>query len=73
MEARRNPKTTTCSYDSGSATGCQPLCHQPATTVIVQHACGGYGPFSNPVCKRHRSPMLGRIAPSTYDVRPVAS
>lgn len=62
---------TTCVYDSGSATNCQPLCHQPAVIQVVEHASGGYGPFTYPLCRRHLSPMLGRIHPMPNHTIPV--
>jgi hypothetical protein len=50
-----------CSYDSGSATGCDPMCDRKATHVVV-HANGSYGPFNSPVCGRHVAAMSDRVA-----------
>lgn len=60
---------TTCTYDSGSATGCRPLCDQLATVVIEYD--GYRGPLRSPVCDRHRGPTLGRIYPYTYRELPI--
>jgi hypothetical protein len=61
--------TQTCSLDSGSATDCQPLCHEPATHVVVQAASGGYGPFEYPACKRHVRRVENVIFPGRFTTK----
>lgn len=51
-----------CSYDSGAATDCVPLCSKTATHIVV-HRNGSYGPFESPMCERHVRPMEGRVYP----------
>lgn len=53
---------TTCTYDSGAATDCVPLCTVPATHLVV-HRNGSYGPFESPMCSRHVQAMEGRVYP----------
>lgn len=52
----------TCSYDSGSMYGCEPVCSAPAVAVVV-YSNGTSGPFRAPVCAHHESPMRGRAYP----------
>lgn len=63
--------TTRCTYDSGSMTGCRPLCDAPATRVVA-YTLPCYGTLRAPVCDRHLSPTLGRIYPDAYTLEPVA-
>ena len=53
---------STCEYDSGSATGCQPLCDKPATHLVT-YRNGSYKVESE-VCQRHVRFTVARAYPS---------
>jgi len=53
---------TTCKYDSGSATGCQPLCDRRAEFVVT-YRNGSYPAFKVPVCGRHVHALEGAVFP----------
>lgn len=57
-----------CSYDSGAATDCVPLCDTTATHVVI-HRNGSYGPFESPVCRQHLGSMQGRVYPGLIDAK----
>ena len=50
-----------CAADSGSATGCRPICDAPAV-VAVTHT-GYRGPYVTRLCRRHADQLPGRIYP----------
>lgn len=54
--------TTTCEHDSGSMTGCQPLCSRPAT-VAVRYRNGSYA-CTALVCSDHVTTTANRAYPS---------
>lgn len=47
----------TCDYDSGSMTGCRPLCDAPATHVVRFDGIAAH------VCERHVRPTENRAWP----------
>lgn len=61
---------TTCTYDSGSATGCAPACERRATHAVV-YRNGSYGPFTAPVCPDHLAAMQARAYPGVVRVQSV--
>jgi hypothetical protein len=52
-------KTRTCTYDSGSMSGCAPLCSAPAVYSITYRCMG---PLVAYACRGHKNATLGRIA-----------
>lgn len=52
-----------CAWDSGSATGCRPLCDAPATVAVTYDPCGSGGPLDTRLCDRHAGILPGRIYP----------
>lgn len=65
-DPRQTYRDATCRYDSGAATDCQPLCSDRAT-VLLQYLVACYGWFEMPLCRRHLSPMRGRVYPDTVE------
>jgi hypothetical protein len=61
--------STSCQYDSGSMTGCRPLCDRPAT-VRGSYANGSYGPFLVDLCDRHVLPFRARVA-GLFETHPI--
>lgn len=55
--------TKQCTYDSGSMTGCQPLCDKPATYVVIKRACGGYPELALPRCAKHVAATQNKLYP----------
>jgi hypothetical protein len=52
------PLAQHCEYDSGSATGCRPLCTDKAAFVVAYR---NGGRFSVKVCKRHRRAVENNV------------
>lgn len=61
-----------CSYDSGSATDCVPLCTDDAVN-IVRSRNGSYGPLDEPVCAYHTGSAKGRAYPGVIAVIPIGA
>lgn len=59
----------TCGHDSGSATGCRPLCDAPAV-VGITYGYGAYRVTVN-VCQRHVATTHNRVWPEVGTVGPV--
>lgn len=59
-----------CTYDSGSMTGCVPLCDAPAVQLVTY----GHGAYrvSVPRCARHVRPTENRAYPYACDVSDIA-
>jgi hypothetical protein len=57
-----------CDYDTGSMVSCDRACNRPATHVVC-YRNGSYGPFSTPVCRRHRLAMQGRVDAGHIETR----
>lgn len=54
-----------CAWDSGTATGCQPACNDPATHAVTYDAAGHGGPYVTNLCTRHARVLPARIWPAT--------
>lgn len=52
---------TTCAADSGSATGCRPVCADPATVTVTYE--GYRGPYVTRLCADHARTVAPRIWP----------
>lgn len=59
---------TTCTYDSGAMTDCQPLCDSPATHEVT-YTNGSV--FVALVCKRHVRPTENRVYDSLVSTQQV--
>lgn len=59
--------STVCDYDSGAATGCQPLCDDPARWEIT-YRNGSSGPLTARVCDWHKPRTLNRLYPTVGTV-----
>lgn len=60
-----------CKMDSGSATGCRPVCDRAAEYVVTYHN-GSYGPFRVPVCAGHVAAMEGSVFPGHESTSKIA-
>ena len=61
-----------CEHDSGSATGCRPLCLEPATHTVRQStAC--YGVLELARCERHARSAVARAYPDPCEVLELAA
>lgn len=61
-----------CVWDSGSMTGCRPVCDQPATRM-VEHSVPCYGTFTYALCAAHARLAEGRYWPDPVDVQEISS
>lgn len=51
----------TCEQDSGSATGCRPVCSEPATRELTH--TGYRGPYVTRLCAAHAAALSARVWP----------
>ena len=66
---RRHART--CVADSGSMTGCRPVCDAPATRLVTSDGYGG--PYTRRLCDRHAHHEPARVYPDRVtDNRPIS-
>ena len=66
MSARRRTE------DSGSATGCRPICQAPATHAVTVTVIGMRFTYTAELCKRHADHAPARHYPYPVTVAPIA-
>jgi hypothetical protein len=59
---------TTCEHDSGSMTGCQPLCSDQAVWLVTYHN-GSLRDMTSAVCARHLNVTKARVYPSLDNIQ----
>jgi hypothetical protein len=52
-----------CAADSGSATGCRPVCDAAATREVTY--TGDRGPYVTSLCDAHAATLAARVWPET--------
>jgi hypothetical protein len=62
---------TFCQEDSGSMTGCEPVCDAPATHLVTHHGHYGAEPYVSQKCARHANGSAARHWPDRVDVEPL--